>query len=349
MRKSNYRKKIKISPKARKLMIGSVTGALLVMLVFFFTYFHVDKVEVMGCSYYTEEEIKQMVLRGPLSKNAVLAPMLYSKEGTDDIHYIKAIDVSQVNNHTICISVEEIQPVGCFKYLDCYMYFDRKGVIIASSVERNVRIPFFKGLQISKVAFGDEVPFSDESMLNTSISLSRIFAKSDDVPDDIAYDESGNITLIYGDITARLGKDKYLEDKMTRLLAILPKIAGQKGILHLENVNDNKKVITFEKENFENAQDEEIEDSEKTQEDSEDESYDGGSDNNYDSSYDSYDSDSSYDSDYDSNSDSSYDSSSENSSENNSEDSSDSGSDSSYDSNYDSGYDSGYDSSSDDW
>ena len=118
MRKSNYRKKIKISPKARKLMIGSVTGALLVMLVFFFTYFHVDKVEVMGCSYYTEEEIKQMVLRGPLSKNAVLAPMLYSKEGTDDIQYIKAIDVSQVNNHTICISVEEIQPVGCFKYLD---------------------------------------------------------------------------------------------------------------------------------------------------------------------------------------------------------------------------------------
>ena len=182
-------------------------------------------------------------------------------------------------------------------------------------------------------------------MLNTSISLSRIFAKSDDVPDDIAYDESGNITLIYGDITARLGKDKYLEDKMTRLLAILPKIAGQKGILHLENVNDDKKVITFEKENSENAQDEEIEDSEKTQEDSEDESYDGGSDNNYDSSYDSYDSDSSYDSDYDSNSDSSYDSSSENSSENNSEDSSDSGSDSSYDSNYDSGYD----SSSDDW
>ena len=81
--------------------------------------------------------------------------------------------------------------------------------------------------------------------------------------------------------------------------AILPKIAGQKGILHLENVNDNKKVITFEKENFENAQDEEIEDSEKTQEDSEDESYDGGSDNNYDSSYDGYDSDSSYDSDYD--------------------------------------------------
>ena len=172
MRKSNYRKEIEISPKTKRIIIGSTAGALLIMIVFFFTYFHVDKVEVMGSSYYTEDEIRKMVLKGPLSKNTVLAPILYSKDGTDDIQYIQAIDVSQVNNHTICISVKEIQPVGCFKYLDCYMYFDRKGVIIASSVNRNVRVPFFQGLHISNAAFGDEVPFSDESMLNTSISLS---------------------------------------------------------------------------------------------------------------------------------------------------------------------------------
>lgn len=340
MRKSNYRKKIEISAKARTIIISSVTGALLIMMVFFFIYFHVDKVEVMGSSYYTEDEIKQMVLKGPLSKNSVLAPVLYSKDDTDDIQFIQAIDVSQVNNHTICISVKEIQPVGCFKYLDCYMYFDRKGIIIASSVQRNMRVPFFKGLQINNAAFGDEVPFSDESMLNTSISLSRIFAKSDDVPDDIAYDESGNITLVYGNITAQLGKDKFLEDKMTRLLAILPKITGQKGILHLENVNDDKKIITFEKENSGSEQSEEGEN-----EQSEDEGDNGNSDSSYDGNYDSssyssnYDS-SSYSGDYDSDSyssgyDSSYDSS-------NWDSDYDSGSDTYSDSSYDSGSDSSY-------
>ena len=340
MRKSNYRKEREISSKARKIVIGTVAGALLIMIVFFFVYFHVDKVEVMGSSYYTEDEIRQMVLKGPLSKNSVLAPILYSKDATDEIPFIQAIDVSQVNNHTICISVKEIQPVGCLKYLDCYMYFDRKGIIIASSVERNMRVPFFKGLQINNVAFGDEVPFSDESMLNTSISLSRIFAKSDDVPDDIAYDESGNITLIYGDITAQLGKDKYLEDKMTRLLAILPKIAGQKGILHLENVNDDKKIITFEKEVAESEKPEDGEQSENDSQYQEDGSYDSGS---YDSSYDSGYNSGSYDSSYDS---SSYNSGSYDSSY-------DSGYDSdSYSSSYDSGYDSSsysssYDSSSD--
>ena len=35
---------------------------------------------------------------------------------------------------------------------------------------------------------------------------------------------------------------------MTRVIAILPKLSGEKGILHLENVTDSSKLITFERE-----------------------------------------------------------------------------------------------------
>ena len=45
-----------------------------------------------------------------------------------------------------------------------------------------------------------------------------------------------------------LGKDEYLEDKMIRVSAILPKLSGEKGILHMENVTDSSKLITFERE-----------------------------------------------------------------------------------------------------
>lgn len=247
MRTSNYRKKVEIDKKTLRMIIGGLIALVFASVIIFFVYFHVDTVEVMGSSYYSEDEIKEMVLRGPMAKNSVLAPMLYTKHDTDDIPFVEAIDVSQVNYHTICISVREIQPVGCIKYLDCFMYFDRSGAIIESSVERDMRVPFFEGMEISNVAFGDQVPFADESLLNTSVSLSRIFAKSSDIPEHISFDEAGNITLIYGSITAMLGPDKYLEDKMTRLIAILPKVAGQTGILHLENVTDDKKMITFER------------------------------------------------------------------------------------------------------
>lgn len=46
----------------------------------------------------------------------------------------------------------------------------------------------------------------------------------------------------------KLGKDKYLEDKMSRMVAILPQITGEKGILHMENITESSKTVTFEKE-----------------------------------------------------------------------------------------------------
>lgn len=72
--------------------------------------------------------------------------------------------------------------------------------------------------------------------------------KIDKVPDHIEFEDDGQISLVYGDITVKLGKDEYLEDKMTRVLAILPMISEKKGILHAENVNDNSKNITLEQE-----------------------------------------------------------------------------------------------------
>ena len=78
--------------------------------------------------------------------------------------------------------------------------------------------------------------------------LFLLFCKNDKVPDHIEFEDDGQISLVYGDITVKLGKDEYLEDKMTRVLAILPMISEKKGILHAENVNDNSKNITLEQE-----------------------------------------------------------------------------------------------------
>lgn len=66
--------------------------------------------------------------------------------------------------------------------------------------------------------------------------LFLLFCKNDKVPDHIEFEDDGQISLVYGDITVKLGKDEYLEDKMTRVLAILPMISEKKGILHAENV-----------------------------------------------------------------------------------------------------------------
>lgn len=247
MRTSNYRKK-RISKKTWK-YAGAVFGSLLTAgLIFFFAYFKVDEVEVMGSSHYSEKEVRKMVLRGPLASNSVLAPLLYTKRETEDIPFVKGYVVSQVNRNTICISVKEEKPVGCIPYLDSYIYFDRNGIFIESSKKRDETIPYFDGISVKHVIKDEELPIKGKTVLNTAVALATIFQKNETIPDHIEFDENYQISLLYGDITVMLGKDEFLEDKMTRAVAILPLIAGKKGILHLESVTDTVKTITFEEE-----------------------------------------------------------------------------------------------------
>lgn len=247
MRTSKYRKKLNISDKQKKIVLGGIGACLLAGVLFFFLYFKVENVEIMGSGHYTEKEIKAMVLRGPMAENSVLAPILYTTDDTGDIPFVEGFKVTRSNRNTIVVSVKEKKAVGCIPYLDSYIYFDRNGMFIESEKTQDKKVPFFDGIAVKRVVKGEKLPIK-ETVLNTAVALSTIFAKNDSLPDHIQFDESYEISLLYGDITVSLGKDVNLEDKMTRVIAILPQLAGQKGILHAENVTDSVKIITFEAE-----------------------------------------------------------------------------------------------------
>lgn len=247
MRTSKYRKKITLTKNQKKMIIGLSAAGLLAGIVFFFTYFHVENVEVMGSEHYTEEEVKEMILRGPMASNSVLAPLLYTKDDAGDIPFVEGFSVTRTSRNTIVVSVREKKAVGCIPFLDNYVYFDRNGIFIEGEQTRDETVPFFDGIQVDAVVMDEELPIED-TVLNTAVALSTIFAKNDMIPDHIQFGDNNAISLLYGDITVMLGKDQYLEDKMTRAIAILPQLDGQKGILHLENVTNSVKTITFEAE-----------------------------------------------------------------------------------------------------
>lgn len=246
MRTSNYRK-FKITKKQAKLIGGAVVTAALAGIIFFFAFFHVTKVEVVESSHYTKEELQKMVLTGAFSSNSILAPITCSKAQVQDVPYIEGYSVSRSGRNSIVISAREKSVVGCIPYLDSYIYFDRNGTFVEGDRNREKSVPYFEGIQIKKVIRNEKLPIKD-SVLNTAVALSTIFAKNDLLPDYIQLEEDSTIDLIYGDIVVKLGKDKYLEDKMARTVAILPQITGEKGILHMENITENSKTVTFEKE-----------------------------------------------------------------------------------------------------
>lgn len=243
-----------MSKKTKKIIAGVIGAGILVAMIAFFSYYKVDSVEVRGTSHYTDEEVKKMVLRGPLASNSVLAPLFYSTTNTDDIIYVDAFKVTQLNRSTICISVKEKKIVGCIKYLDSYIYFDRNGIFVEGSQTRDETVPYFDGIQVNKIVMDEKLDIKGDTVLNTAVALSTIFQKNDMIPDHIQFDSSYSISLIYGDITVQLGKDENLEEKMNRVIAIMPKIQGKKGILHMESVSTDTNTFEEEKEEQDNTE-----------------------------------------------------------------------------------------------
>ena len=237
-----------MNKKTKKVTAYIVGLGLLAAAVVFFTYYKVDSVQVRGTTHYSDEEVKKMVLRGPLASNSVLAPMIYSTTDTDDVAFVDAFKVTQINRSTICISVKEKKPVGCIHYLDSYVFFDRNGIFVEGSKTRDESVPYFDGIQVNSVVMDEKLDIKGDSVLNTAVALSTIFQKNEMIPDHIQFDSSYSISLIYGDITVQLGKDEDLEEKMNRVIAILPKLTGKKGILHMESVSTDTNTFEEEKE-----------------------------------------------------------------------------------------------------
>lgn len=231
----------------RKLVIGSAAIAVLAAVIFFFAFFQVKTVEVMGSEHYSEDELKEKILKSPMTSNTILAPLFYAKDAAENLPYVESFNVRRSGRSRLIISVKEKNVVGCIPYLDSYVYFDRNGYFVEGSKTRDTRVAFFDGIQVKKVVMNEKLPIK-ETVMNTAIALSTIFAKNDMVPDHIMFDDNYEISLLYGDVTVQLGKDQYLEDKMTRAIAILPQLSGQKGVLHMENISRNSKMVTFEAE-----------------------------------------------------------------------------------------------------
>lgn len=96
------------------------------------------------------------------------------------------------------------------------------------------------------------IPAEDASVFNTMLGLSRMVAKYEIIPEMVAFDEENHVTLVYqqGHILCQLGADELLEEKITRIAAILPQLKEETGVLHLEDYTTETTNIIFSKESI---------------------------------------------------------------------------------------------------
>ena len=106
--------------------------------------------------HYTEDEIKKIVMSGPLGNNSLYLSLKYRDRGIQDVPFVDVMNVSILAPDTIKITVYEKALAGYVKYLDTYMYFDKDGYVVESSGIRTQGVPQITGLAFNHIVLGEQ-------------------------------------------------------------------------------------------------------------------------------------------------------------------------------------------------
>ncbi|MCI8332910.1 MAG: hypothetical protein HFE78_08825 [Clostridiales bacterium] len=107
-------------------------------------------------------------------------------------------------------------------------------------------VSLITGLKYESVAVGQRLTVETPAVFNTILALTRMIDKYEIQPDQVEFSDDQSMILHYGSVKILLGTDSNLEEKMTRVAAILPKLSGMSGVLHLEDFTDDTQNIIFD-------------------------------------------------------------------------------------------------------
>ena len=232
--------------KVYRIIIEGAAGMLLIFVLVFFLGFRVTGVQVEGNSFYTDDQIKNMILDVPMAKNSILAGFIDTEKSTKDEAMIDSITVSRVNRNTLLLQVKEKQMIGYIEFQGQCVNFDRQGIVQIITEEPLENVPKIEGIDVKEAVQGERLSGINTTKLNTILSVGKMLEKMEEKPDRLVFNDLNQLVLYYGTIEVRLGDDENMDEKIDRLVGILPELEGMSGILHLENTTEDSESVVFD-------------------------------------------------------------------------------------------------------
>lgn len=245
-RKKKKNKKKYVLPISKKVIVSVAVPTICIFLLIMNKY-TVKTITVEGNVHYTSDEIVAMVMENQLAHNSLYLSLKYTKKDIEGIPFIEKMSVDIISPDTIKITVYEKSVAGYVEYLGKYMYFDKDGIIVETSDVKTTGIPQITGLNFAYVVLHEKLPVANEDIFQAILDITQLLTKYEISADKIYFDQNDEMTLYFENIRVRLGDISNIDDKIIRLKAILPELEGQKGVLRMENYDENMKNITFNK------------------------------------------------------------------------------------------------------
>lgn len=240
------RKPLSLKTKVNLIILFSVVAILAIAYAYIVNTYTIKTVYVQGNSHYTDQQIIDKVMTGRWEHNSLYLNFAYHHKEIQNIPFVSALEVSIVKPDTVEITVYEKSLAGYVSYLGRYMYFDKDGNVVESSQEATKGIPLVTGLTFDHVVMYEKLPIKDGKIFSEILDITQFLTKYSLEADKIYFDEDSKVTLYFGNVRVKIGNDDNIDDKLSQMQAILPKLEGKKGVLQLENYTSDTKTVTFQ-------------------------------------------------------------------------------------------------------
>lgn len=212
---------------------------LLLLIILFLV--RVMKVNVVGNHLYKNQEIEKIVFNSKFSRislvcfiNNVLNEKKYS------LPNVERISVKFISPIEVEIRVLEKPIIGYIRFQDEYYYFDEDMYIIDLHDMKDKRYIEVSGLTIGKNEIGTYLELQNKNITFIIKKIAQHFDEVEMPIENLNCSDENNILIVSENITVDVGKGDFIEEKLSLLIDIYPKIKQYKGILDLSDVETTK-------------------------------------------------------------------------------------------------------------
>lgn len=220
------------------------------VLLFLYSYFHMDEFTVKGTSYYTEEEMKEKLVTSSLEKNTLYFFFKYQYREKPEIPFIQDLEITLSAHNKVLVTVYEKTMIACVKYMNEYLYFDKDGIVVESSSQKMDQVLLVTGVQIDEMTLYQPLKVANPDVFKKILELSQSIERYEVKADRIAFNLKEEVTLYSGDIKILLGKRERHDVQIAELSNLLKEAEkeGLKGTLQMEDFEEGQGKVTFYKE-----------------------------------------------------------------------------------------------------
>ncbi len=228
-------------------IIAFILGFFIVAAVTVVVVFQTRSLQIEGNRMVSDEVIKKEIQYYKSSSNSLILLLLNRNTDVSDNNMIDSIDVELKNPWTVRVIVQEQNVVCSVATGKSYIYLNSGGSVVSVSSSEDYELPVVQDLGVEDVMVGMRLETVDDTALDDVTAIAAKLQEYEIKASMIYVLEDHKYSLLRDNVTILLGRNIYMEEKISELGNLQDKLDGLSGVLHLENYDTSKDSIIFTK------------------------------------------------------------------------------------------------------